>query len=245
MKIPLVRRVLENSPPFLSPIVTPYYQRWYGQKVAYESSDYRRYQSNYWNTVGQWRWANSFDYSDVIGTLSRYYSAADRTLVELGCGKGSMLAAIHRSYPTLQLTGVDAAERMCTVARRNAPEATIINEPYGKTLRLQPADIVVARSTLTYVDENDISDVLAWIASVTKRLLLISDISAINDEKLIREGLLKIERLSGSVYKRLHDHSHIRDYSQYPALGGLKFVDTLLENAHGHGNRQWIFLARS
>ena len=200
---------------------------------------------NYWNTVGQWRWAIDIDYSDMIETLKRNRDVTDRSLIELGCGKGAMLAEIHDAFPALTLFGIDAADRMCSEAKKLIPSATIIQNPYGPALQLDPADIVVARSTLTYVDERDIHNVLAWVVSITKRLLIISDISAINDEQQIREGTLKIERIEDTVYKRLHDHSHIRDYAKYPALVSLELIETRLEDAHGHGNRQWVFRVRS
>jgi SAM-dependent methyltransferase len=244
MLIPAVRRLFEKASPVLAPLVTPYYLRWYGQKVGYKSAEYQRYQAKYWDTVGQWRWAVTLDYSDTMETLSRYRDQSDTTLTELGCGKGTMLREIHENFPAIALTGVDAASRMCQEAGKLVPSASIINRAYGPDLQLKPADVVVARSTLTYVDESDVNKVLEWIVSITKRLLIISDISGINDDKLVSKGLLKIEKLTGGVYKRLHDHSHVRDYSSYPVLREMKLIETRLERANGQGNRQWIFAVR-
>jgi len=241
MKIPWVRQFFAKVPPFLARLVTPYYLHWYSLRVDYSNAGYQLYQAKYWDTVGQWRWAVTIDYSDMFDTLKRYIEERDRSLVELGCGTGAMLAQIRSAFPSLVLIGVDSAARMCAKAKKLVPTATIIHTTYGPALKLDPADIVIARSTLTYIDESDISNVLKWVASIAKRLFVISDISAINDERQVREGTLKIERISEFVYKRLHDHSHIRDYARYPELAGFELAETRLENAHGHGNRQWIF----
>jgi SAM-dependent methyltransferase len=241
MQISWVRQFIAKVSPFLAPLVSPYYLRWYSLHVDYSSAGYQLYQSKYWDTVGQWRWAVKIDYSDMIDTLKRYFEERDRSLVELGCGTGAMLGQIRSAFPSLVLIGIDSAVRMCAKAKRLVPTATIMHEAYGPLLKLDSADIVVARSTLTYIDESDISNVLKWVASITKRLFVISDVSAINDERQLCEGTLKIERISKFVYKRLHDHSHVRDYARYPELAGFELAETRLENAQGHGNRQWIF----
>src|SRR5271167_172166 len=157
MKIPWVRQFFAKVPPFLARLVTPYYLHWYSLRVDYSNAGYQLYQAKYWDTVGQWRWAVTIDYSDMFDTLKRYIEERDRSLVELGCGTGAMLAQIRSAFPSLVLIGVDSAARMCAKAKKLVPTATIIHTTYGPALKLDPADIVIARSTLTYIDESDIS----------------------------------------------------------------------------------------
>jgi SAM-dependent methyltransferase len=219
--------------------ITPFYMEWYGKNVQYSSSNYQLYQAKYWDTIGQWRWASSFDYSDMLGTLKKHL-ADDRSLLDVGCGHGEMLAEIGKHFPALRLTGIDGSEKMCDLARAKSPQANIVCDHYGPHCRIEgDFDVVVARSTLTYVDETDIQNVLSWLASITRRLLIISEPSGIHDGSPIEQGLLEVARLSDNVYKRLYDHTHIRDYASY-ALP-LKLDGVFLEKAHNNGNRQWIF----
>ena len=156
-----------------------------------------------------------------------------------------MLDEISRKFPHLRLFGIDVSDRMCQTAKRNAPQAQIHCGPYGRQSGLAGTfDHVVARSTLTYVDEADIQNILTWLASITNMVLLISEPNGGDDAEHICTGQLDIAVLGDGVYKRLYDHTHIRQYSRYQ-LTGLKLVHTAKELAHGGGNTQWLFVRES
>jgi DNA/RNA-binding domain of Phe-tRNA-synthetase-like protein len=78
---------------------------------------------------------------------------------------------------------------------------------------------------------------LAWIFARSKRLVVISEPSGLNDPKSSKQ----IQRVSETVYKRTWDHTHIRNYSSYLTRIGTDFqvVEERLEE--NRGNKIWIF----
>ena len=236
MRLGFVRSIMDRIPPIL--LISPYYMRWYEENVSYPKSDHWKYHADYWNTVGQWRWQQKISYADMVETLARHTLPEDKTLIDVGCGNGAMMAELAKHY-SFSMTGIDAAPRMCEQAEK-IPGAFVICAPYGPGLKIAPADIVIARSTLTCIDESEIVPVLNWLSSITGRLLIIADPSAIHDEELIAKGSLHVERVSDTVYKRHHDHTHIRDYAKYE-IPGFTLSETLIERENSRGSRQWVF----
>lgn len=49
-----------------------------------------------------------------------------KRVLDVACGPGNITAYIHRQRPEWQLTGVDAAEKMIELARKNVPEADFL-----------------------------------------------------------------------------------------------------------------------
>lgn len=62
------------------------------------------------------------DIARVRSYITRYCPAA-RSLLELGCGTGTMLAGL---MPGLEVTGVDRSPEMLAVAARTAPRARLV-----------------------------------------------------------------------------------------------------------------------
>ena len=60
----------------------------------------------------------------LLTQLVRRYNPTARTLLELGCGSGTMLAVLSRSYRT---TGLDLSRGMLSIARKKAPGARLIH----------------------------------------------------------------------------------------------------------------------
>jgi SAM-dependent methyltransferase len=65
----------------------------------------------------------SLDVARVRGCITRFHPAA-RSLLELGCGTGAMLAGLA---PVLEVTGVDRSPEMLAVAARNVPSARLVH----------------------------------------------------------------------------------------------------------------------
>jgi SAM-dependent methyltransferase len=68
------------------------------------------------------RWV---DIQRVRNCIKRYQPSA-RSLLELGCGTGAVLAGLAASDPALSVTGVDRSPEMLAVASRNAPAARLV-----------------------------------------------------------------------------------------------------------------------
>lgn len=202
--------------------------------------DLQQDQARYWNTVGRVRWRNSatIDYTDLLDTLERERMDRDRSLVELGCGGGDVLRAIHTRLPALRLLGIDAASAMIERARGTEPAATYVCAYYGPPLELPwRPDIMVARSSLCCVPEASIRDVLRWIAENTSRLLIISE-PVFEGVRTDYMGRL-MEEVAPNVFRRAYDATHLRDYATYPELRHAFGSIVFQREAHsGHG--QWV-----
>lgn len=61
---------------------------------------------------------------ELLQRLVRRYNPRARTLLELGCGSGTMLAVLSRRY---QSTGIDNSKGMLALARKKAPQAKLIH----------------------------------------------------------------------------------------------------------------------
>src|SRR5262245_10015215 len=53
----------------------------------------------------------------IVWALRRYFPDAHR-LLEVGCGTGIVLAALHEAFPALQLVGADISSEAIRVARQ-------------------------------------------------------------------------------------------------------------------------------
>ena len=97
-----------------------------------------------------------------MALLKEHVADVDTTLLDLGCGRGSNLAFVSKQFPMMRTTGIDVSLAMCKSAGANSPTSEVICGFYGPDspfLQGSEFDVVMARSTLTYVDEQDISNV--------------------------------------------------------------------------------------
>ena len=90
----------------------------------------------------------------VLGFIDRYRPGAT-TLLELGCGTGSILARLH-SVPTL--TGLDRSPEMLAVARGKVPGARLIEGDMSSFSLGERFDVVVC----VFDTLNHLLDFGAW-----------------------------------------------------------------------------------
>lgn len=62
----------------------------------------------------------------LVWALRRYFPDA-ATFLEIGCGTGFVLQAVHAAFPRLQLTASDFLEEGLAIARARVPSASIIH----------------------------------------------------------------------------------------------------------------------
>jgi SAM-dependent methyltransferase len=62
--------------------------------------------------------------SELIAGLIAHYFPHDRSLLEIGCGTGLVLAGLHHAFPRLALTGADLSVDALEIARMRLPDAT-------------------------------------------------------------------------------------------------------------------------
>ena len=67
-------------------------------------------------------------FNDVVRgwVLARFPKMEEGTVLDLGCGTGAMLKAIHEKCSELKLRGVDASPQMLALARQAVPAAQLI-----------------------------------------------------------------------------------------------------------------------
>ncbi|MBN2194829.1 MAG: class I SAM-dependent methyltransferase [Polyangiaceae bacterium] len=65
--------------------------------------------------------AQTFRRRLIMASLDLVHAATPVRLIELGCGNGELACQVLRSYPSLDLVGLDRAETAVSIARRRAP----------------------------------------------------------------------------------------------------------------------------
>lgn len=86
-----------------------------------------------------------FGRKQLIKKLSNQRTNLPRIL-EVGCGTGSILLALHHHYPNSQIVGLDLSENMLAIARQktaNIPNITLIQGPFDQDFSYKPFDLVV------------------------------------------------------------------------------------------------------
>ncbi|MEI6712808.1 MAG: methyltransferase domain-containing protein [Verrucomicrobiota bacterium] len=74
------------------------------------------------------RWSFLFGRDDLLNHIKR----TPRRILEVGCGTGKNLIALHRRFPQASITGVDLSDSMLNVARRKCT-------PFSRNITLQRA----------------------------------------------------------------------------------------------------------
>ena len=79
--------------------------------------------------------------------------AAAHTVIDIGCGTGSLAVAIKRSHPALEVTGLDPDEKALARARRKAERASLrirFDQGFSDALAYPDESFDVALSSFMY-----------------------------------------------------------------------------------------------
>jgi SAM-dependent methyltransferase len=102
----------------------------------------------------------------IVSTLKRYFPEA-RSLLEVGCGTGIVLAALHEALPGLQLVGLEPAAEGLAIARRRLPEQVeLVRRDVLDLGGEEEYDVVGAFDVLEHVREDERA--LAAMANATR-----------------------------------------------------------------------------
>jgi trans-aconitate 2-methyltransferase len=98
---------------------------------------------------------------------ARIRTTAPKTVVDLGCGPGTMTATLHERWPDARIRGIDASREMITAAERHAVPGRVTFE-VGDARRWSPdsVDVIIANAVLQWVPEHD-SLLPGWIAALS------------------------------------------------------------------------------
>lgn len=91
---------------------------------------------------------------DLIGRLS-FDSPAPRTIVDLGCGTGSITALLAARWPDADVTGIDSSAEMLAKASAEAPDVRWVEASVDAWTPREPVDLVFSNAALQWVGGHD------------------------------------------------------------------------------------------
>ncbi|MBI2825232.1 MAG: class I SAM-dependent methyltransferase [Planctomycetia bacterium] len=89
---------------------------------------------------------------DVVADV-KTLAGTGTTLVDLGCGPGTVLRRLAIERPDLSLTGVDIDQRMLSIAGRRLPQARLLQASIDKVpIEDKSADIVISSMVFHHLE---------------------------------------------------------------------------------------------
>ncbi|MGN6250336.1 MAG: methyltransferase domain-containing protein [Marmoricola sp.] len=108
----------------------------------------------------QWDPDRYLAYADERGRpfvelLARVGAERPATVVDLGCGPGSLTVLLQRRWPTARVVGVDSSAAMVERARAGLPELEVVHADVRDWLAgARPADVVLSNAMLQWVPDH-------------------------------------------------------------------------------------------
>jgi 2-polyprenyl-3-methyl-5-hydroxy-6-metoxy-1,4-benzoquinol methylase len=99
----------------------------------------------------------------VVDAIRRHFPAA-QSVLEIGCGTGSVLAAIRRRLPGVAVWGSDIFVEGLKVAATRVPEARLLQFDARRVPFVEEFDVICALDVLEHVLEDDLALSQAWQA---------------------------------------------------------------------------------
>ncbi len=92
----------------------------------------------------------------IVAVLGRFFPQV-KSVLEVGCGTGYVLSAIHDAYPEVRLVGVDRFEEGLRIARERVPAVELHRLDVGELPFDGEFDVVCALDVLEHViDDEDV-----------------------------------------------------------------------------------------
>jgi len=91
----------------------------------------------------------------AIDLLSRIPLAAAESVVDLGCGAGTMMQLLAQRFPKARLVGVDSSAEMLAQARREHPRAEFVHADIAAWRPPAPVDLLFSNAALHWLNGHD------------------------------------------------------------------------------------------
>ena len=89
----------------------------------------------------------------LVWAMRAYFPGA-RSLLEVGCGTGFVLAGMHAGFPDMRLVGSELSARGLAVARRRLPDAELLQMDARHIPYDSEFDVVGAFDVIEHIDED-------------------------------------------------------------------------------------------
>lgn len=96
---------------------------------------YNRFALHYDQVVG-----DRLPVAKYLRRLIKAYHQRAKTILELGCGSGTMLSFLEKTYTC---TGIDSSTRMLSIARKKAPNSVILEGDITKLSLKERFDVII------------------------------------------------------------------------------------------------------
>jgi SAM-dependent methyltransferase len=90
----------------------------------------------------------------IVSTLRRHFPEA-RSLLEVGCGTGFVLAALHEAFPGMRLVGSELFAEGLEIARRRLPDVELVQLDAREMPFEAEFDVVGSFDVLEHVSEDE------------------------------------------------------------------------------------------
>jgi SAM-dependent methyltransferase len=90
----------------------------------------------------------------IVWALKRHFADA-RSMLEVGCGTGFVLAGVRRAFPEMRLVGAELFETGLEVAARRVPDAELLQMDARAIPFRSEFDVVGAFDVLEHIEEDE------------------------------------------------------------------------------------------
>lgn len=129
------------------------------------------------------KWATEWDHMKVYGPYARHLRRVVRemasplrfeTVLDVGCGQGSLLAELGEAFPHIRPVGTDFSPASLAFARRRLPQAEFMVMDITRSAVERQFDLVVCTDVLEHVDDDEAA--IGNLARMTGSYLLVATV---------------------------------------------------------------------
>jgi ubiquinone/menaquinone biosynthesis C-methylase UbiE len=149
---------------------------------------------------------------EIINNIIRATNENLKTIVDLGCGTGSLMASLLEIFPDVKVIGIDfdptmlilASERLKPFGRRAKVEFNDIRTPSWTKVMTESVDVIVSATALHWLNSSQLNEIYKQIVKILKRGGLFLNADHVgsesapvqkyweaNREKIIKEGIYR------------------------------------------------------